>query len=57
VGALLTTLVLAIAVKLVQRMRRGIRGGTGGGGGESGSWREKLPFGRRSYAVRSTRLV
>jgi len=49
--------VLAIAVKLVQRVRRTFRGGTTGGGGESGSWREKLPFGRRSYAVRLTRLA
>ncbi len=49
VATLLTTLVMALAVKLVQRMRRGLRGGTGGGDG--GSWRERLPFGRRSYAV------
>ena len=49
-AALLTTLVLAVTVKLVQRVRRSFRGGTGGGDG--GSWRERLPFGRRSYAVR-----
>ena len=53
-AALLTTLVAAIAVKLVQRVRRGLRGGTSSGGGDGGSWRERLPFGRRSYAVRST---
>ena len=52
VAALLTTLVLAIAVKLVQRVRRGFRGGGGGTGGDGSSWRERLPFGRRSYAVR-----
>ena len=48
VATLLTTLAMALAVKLVQRVRRGLRGG---GGGDGGSWRERLPFGKRSYAV------
>ena len=56
VALLLVSLVLALAVKLAQRMRRGLRGSTGGGG-DGGSWREKLPFGRRSYAVRFASLL